>query len=53
MADITGAGETCPSTGESGARTNWVMDEMAKGYHYARMKEVKGCKKLYYKNFYN
>ena len=35
VADLTGAGETCPSTGESGARTNWVMDEMTKGYHYA------------------
>jgi predicted dehydrogenase len=41
VADLTGAGETCPSTGESGARTNWVMDEMTKGYHYAQNERSK------------
>ena len=35
VADLTRASKTCPSTGESGARTNWVMEEMVKGYHYA------------------
>ena len=25
--------ETCPSTGESAARTNWVMEEMTKNYY--------------------
>ena len=29
--DLLGVG-TCPSTGESGARTSWVMDGMLKGY---------------------
>lgn len=29
--DLLGAGH-CPSTGESGARTNWVMDQMLAGY---------------------
>lgn len=27
---------TCPSTGESAARTNWVMDQMLAGYRSAR-----------------
>lgn len=30
--DILGAG-TCPSIGESAARTNWVMEEMTKNYY--------------------
>lgn len=29
--DLLGVGH-CPSTGESGARTNWVMDQMLAGY---------------------
>ena len=29
--DLTGAG-TCPSTGESAARTTWVLDQMLAGY---------------------
>lgn len=29
--DLTGAGQ-CPSTGESGARTSWVMDQMLQAY---------------------
>lgn len=30
--ELTGKG-TSPSTGESGARTNWVMDQLIKGYY--------------------
>lgn len=33
VAELTGKGVNCPSTGESGARTNWVMGEMVKGYY--------------------
>ncbi|MEH7382697.1 Gfo/Idh/MocA family oxidoreductase [Bacillus sp. JJ1533] len=33
VAELTGKGGVCPSTGESGARTNWVMDEMVRGYY--------------------
>ncbi len=32
VADMLGRG-TCPSTGVSAARTNWVMEEMTKGYY--------------------
>jgi predicted dehydrogenase len=33
--ELRGVG-TCPSTGESGARTSWVMDRMLEGYRAAR-----------------
>ncbi|WP_453991886.1 Gfo/Idh/MocA family protein [Bacillus nitroreducens] len=33
VAELTGKDEICPSNGESGARTNWVMGEMVKGYY--------------------
>lgn len=32
VAELTGNG-TCPSIGETGARTSWVMDEMVKDYY--------------------
>lgn len=32
--DLLGSG-VCPSTGTSAARTNWVMEEMTKGYYTA------------------
>jgi len=32
VADLLGTG-TCPSTGVSAARTNWVMEEMTKNYY--------------------
>lgn len=32
VADLTSEGGQCPSTGETGARTNWVMGEMVKNY---------------------
>lgn len=32
VADLLGAG-ICPSTGITGARTNWVMDELVKSYY--------------------
>jgi len=34
--ELNGAGR-CPSTGESGARTNWVMDQMLAGYRNSRL----------------
>jgi predicted dehydrogenase len=30
VAELTGVGDLCLSTGETGSRTNWVMDELAK-----------------------
>ncbi|TXC89604.1 Gfo/Idh/MocA family oxidoreductase [Metabacillus litoralis] len=30
VADLTGDTNLCPSTGETGARTNWIMEEMVK-----------------------
>jgi predicted dehydrogenase len=33
--ELNGVG-TCPSTGETAARTNWVMDRMLRGYYAAR-----------------
>ncbi|RDW16111.1 oxidoreductase [Oceanobacillus arenosus] len=33
VAELTGEGGQCPSTGVTGARTNWVMDEMVKKYY--------------------
>ncbi|MCC3358786.1 Gfo/Idh/MocA family protein [Bacillus sp. REN16] len=33
VAELTGKSGVCPSNGESGARTNWVMGEMVKGYY--------------------
>ncbi|WP_449538708.1 Gfo/Idh/MocA family protein [Ferdinandcohnia sp. Marseille-Q9671] len=33
VAELTGNTVKCPSNGESGARTNWVMEEMVKGYY--------------------
>jgi predicted dehydrogenase len=33
VAELTGDEGRCPSTGESGARTSWVMDEMVKKYY--------------------
>ncbi|KUP04426.1 oxidoreductase [Bacillus coahuilensis p1.1.43] len=33
VAELTGNDVRCPSTGPSGARTNWVMDEMVKNYY--------------------
>jgi predicted dehydrogenase len=31
--ELTGEGGLCPSTGLTGARTNWVMDEMVKNFY--------------------
>ncbi len=36
--ELNGAGQ-CPSTGITGARTNWVMDEMLRGYR-SKMQEA-------------
>ncbi|MFS0820595.1 Gfo/Idh/MocA family protein [Bacillus sp. 1P02SD] len=36
VAELTGKSGVCTSTGESGARTNWVMGEMVKGYYSAK-----------------
>lgn len=33
VTDLTTGNNTCPSTGLSGARTNWVMGEMVKNYY--------------------
>lgn len=33
VSELTGKQGICPSTGESGARTNWVMGEMVKSYY--------------------
>ena len=33
VSELTGNGESCPSTGVTGARTNWVMSEMVKNYY--------------------
>jgi len=33
VAELTGVGEQCPSTGVTGMRTNWVMGEMVKNYY--------------------
>lgn len=33
VSELTGNGGQCPSTGVSGARTNWVMGEMVKNYY--------------------
>jgi predicted dehydrogenase len=33
MEELTGMG-TCPSTGITGSKTNWVMDEMVKNYYH-------------------
>ncbi|WP_419887848.1 Gfo/Idh/MocA family protein [Neobacillus niacini] len=33
VADLTTASSKCPSTGRTGARTNWVMGEMVKNYY--------------------
>ncbi|WP_256242241.1 hypothetical protein [Bacillus sp. V3B] len=33
VADLTGDGGQCPSTGVTSARTNWVMGEMVKNYY--------------------
>ena len=35
--DLLGTG-VCPSTGESAARTNWVLDEMTKNYYKGHLK---------------
>ncbi|MBP3950783.1 Gfo/Idh/MocA family protein [Bacillus suaedae] len=35
VAELTGKGQQCPSNGETGTRTNWVMGELVKNY-YAR-----------------
>ncbi|MCQ6279394.1 Gfo/Idh/MocA family protein [Bacillus sp. EB600] len=34
VADLTRDSGQCPSTGETGARTNWVMGEMVKDYYF-------------------
>lgn len=33
VAELTDAGGQCPSTGETGVRTNWVMSEIVKNYY--------------------
>ncbi|MCM3766836.1 Gfo/Idh/MocA family protein [Neobacillus niacini] len=33
VSELTGIGGECPSTGITGARTNWVMGEMVKNYY--------------------
>ncbi len=33
VAELTGDHGKCPSTGVTGARTNWVMGEMVKNYY--------------------
>jgi len=32
VSELTGGDQKCPSTGITGARTNWAMDEMLKSY---------------------
>ncbi|KRE88621.1 oxidoreductase [Frateuria sp. Soil773] len=32
VAELTGQAGACPSTGRSGARTSWVMDQVLRGY---------------------
>lgn len=39
VSDLLGTG-TCPSTGTSAARTNWVMEEMTKNYYSNRIKNA-------------
>ncbi|WP_462409581.1 Gfo/Idh/MocA family protein [Neobacillus sp. Marseille-QA0830] len=36
VAELTGEGNACPSNGVTGARTNWVMDEMVKHYYHKK-----------------
>lgn len=36
VSELTGTGGSCPSTGESGARTNWVMGEIVKNYYHSK-----------------
>ncbi|WNF37362.1 Gfo/Idh/MocA family oxidoreductase [Bacillaceae bacterium IKA-2] len=38
VAELTGNDIQCPSTALSGARTNWVMDEMVRNYNTIRSK---------------
>ncbi|NMD72080.1 Gfo/Idh/MocA family oxidoreductase [Bacillus sp. DNRA2] len=33
VSELTGTGSQCPSTGASGARTNWIMGEMVKDFY--------------------
>jgi predicted dehydrogenase len=40
VSDLTSESSACPSTGMSGARTNWVMGEMVKNYY---QKPGRGC----------
>ena len=35
VAELTGDSGKCPSSGVTGARTNWVMGEMVKNYYLA------------------
>jgi predicted dehydrogenase len=35
MAELTGDSGRCPSSGVTGARTNWVLNEMVKNYYLA------------------
>ena len=35
MAELTGTNGNCPSSGVTGARTNWVLGEMVKNYYFA------------------
>lgn len=39
VSELTGNGVQCPSTGITGARTNWVMGEMVKNYYELDKKE--------------
>jgi len=34
MAELTGDNGNCPSSGVTGARTNWVLGEMVKNYYF-------------------
>jgi predicted dehydrogenase len=34
VSDLTSESGNCPSTGWTGARTNWVMEEMVKNYYF-------------------
>lgn len=33
VSELTGTGSNCPSSGASGARTNWIMGEMVKDFY--------------------
>ena len=41
VAELTGNSSHCPSTGVTGARTNWVMGEIDNDYRYTEKELIK------------